>query len=687
MANSRTKDSLQRLDLNSWKDGEVSSFYAARVPDSGLKVAQDMLVEQNGTAGDRGSFLRDTIDVLPYPLLGNVYVYKLADNSENIICMLNNGTNGIVYTLDDDGIHWVDHDEISYDKTKQVCFVQSTDKIVIFNGHDAFSFYDITESKVTQFAEVTNPVTKLTLAKTGLSTTGYTIYYRFTYVGNGGETALSPVESATIGKLRDNWAATDYFTITRPAVVDADAIEWNLFMSLVPDGSGVPIWSEYELIKESIPIATTVIVDNGKLVAETVRKAPETNTTAGIIASYGTNINGRIWALQDHTVYYGGDVGYELTFSGIDTRGAKGSGSRTIDQYGKETPKAIQLGRDNSGTSCINLLTAGVAGQGSIYDIYFTIVNVGSESIGDWEFKQREGNDGTNAPFSVIHANNNIYYLSLEGFKSTGVKPNITGIQATDIISNAIRDKVQLLTQSDLNNCYATYWDEKILWTVSYGSDTNNQIWVYDILHGGIWSRWNINADAIFRWAKTDSSSAKLYVVKDKKVLYYQPNSIAHQDDSNTFNTIIESGNISFKPDSREWVYMLQVLFILLRPMGKVHFSITAHTKKGNLTKDRLVDFGGISTGIGWNAISPELPLIGSHGSKIHNAVYGELTLKTPKEWQEVSLRFRKMAHYFSWKIWIEDKNSTMMLSQVIPEFTDIGMGPDMLTRTDTVRV
>jgi hypothetical protein len=348
---------------------------------------------------------------------------------------------------------------------------------------------------------------------------------------------------------------------------------------------------------------------------------------------------------------------------------------------------AIQLGRDNSGTSCINLLTDGIAGQGSIYDVYYNTITVGDVNIQGWEFKQREGNDGTNAPFSVIHANNNAYYLSLEGFKSTGVKPNIVGIQSTDIISNAIRDKVQLLTRSDLSSCYATYYDEKILWTVAYGSANNNQIWVYDILHGGIWSRWNIQADAIFRWAKSGSTSTKLYIIKGRRVLFYQSNSIAHQDDSVTFTSTIESGLVRFKDDGREWVYLIHVIFVLLRPIGNVRFTVTAHTPKGDIVKSGVVPFGGVSSDIGWGGITPTETFSGSHNLKIHNEVYGSFSTAQQKEIIEVPLRVRKKTQYFTWNITVEDKNSTYMLSQVVPEYTSIGMGLDMLTRSGTIKI
>lgn len=678
--NSRTQDSLERLDINSWKDGEVSSFYAARVPNSGLKVAEDVVVAQNGTLSDRGSFLPEDCDPLPFPLLGNLYVYKQADDSENIICMLDNGTNGVIYTLN--GTSWDDHPDFTFDRTVNASFTQSTSNVVIWNDTNAYSYFDIVAGTVKRFAAVDDPVSALTAVKSGLTGTAFTVYYRFSYRGNGGETNLSPAYSSSVGLLRENWASTDYFTLTRPAAPDPDTLDWALWMVMVPSGSGTPVASDYELLKEGIPLATTVIVDNGKLAADTIRSAPESNTTAGIIAKYGTNIDGRLWAIHDHTVYWGGDTDSEMTFGG-----AKGSGFHPIDQFGVQLPMAVQLGRDNSGSTAINVLTAGVAGQGTIYDVYPNTITVAGTQISGYEFKQREGNDGTNAPFSVMRANNNMYYLSLQGFKSTGVAPNIVGIQSTKIISNAIRNRVQLLTPTDLDETYSAYNDEKIFWTVAYGSEQNNQIWVHDILHGGIWTRWNVAADAIINWVKSGSDAAKLYIVKDQQLLYYEPNSIAHKDGDDIFTSVAESGNIGFKEDNREWGYLLQVLFVCLQPVGKVKFSVTAHTKRGPITKERVIDFGGVSNDIGWNALTPTDALPGSHNFKLHNHVYGEFGFVPPEDIVEVSFRFRKLVQYFSWKITVEDENSFNMLSQVVPEFTDVGMGPDMLTRTGTKRV
>jgi len=677
--NSRDQDSLQRLDINSWKDGEVSSFYAARVPNSGLKVAEDIVVAQNGTRADRGSFLPADVDPLPFPLLGNLYVYKQDDETENIIGMLDNGVNGVVYTLN--GTSWDDHPEFTFDRTVNASFTQSTSNVVIWNDVNAYSYFDIAAGVVKRFAAVTDPAGALTAVKSGLATTGFTIYYRFSYRGNGGETNLSPAYSNTLGLLRDNWTSSDYFTLTRPAA-PANAIDWALWMVMVPSGSGTPVASDYELIKEFIPVATTVIVDNGKLQADTIRSAPDANTTAGIIAKYGNNIDGRIWAIHGHTVHWGGDTGYEQTFGG-----SRGSGFHEIDDLGVQLPMAVQLGRDNSGSTAINVLTSGVAGQGTIYDVYPNTITVAGTQISGYEFKQREGNDGTNAPFSVIRANNNMYYLSLQGFKSTGVAPNIVGIQSTKIISNAIRNRVQLLTPDNLSETYSAYNDEKIFWTVAYGSEKNNQIWVHDILHGGIWTRWNVAADAIINWVQSGSDSAKLYIVKDQQLLYYEPNSIVHKDGDEIFTSVTESGNIGFKEDNREWGYLLQVLFVCLEPVGKATFEVTAHTKRGPVTKTRTIDFGGVSNGIGWNAIDLSKKLVGTHNQKVHNEVYGSFGFVPPKDVVEVSFRFRKLIQYFSWKITVEDENSFVMLSQVVPEFTQVGMGPDMLTRTGTIRV
>lgn len=677
-----TSSDIRRLDLNNWKAGEVSSFYASRVVDNGLKTAENIVIKQNGTASPRGSFEQDVIADLPYPLLGNIKVYRDTDGSENLICMLDNGTNGVIYTLNKSTMLWVAHDQYTFSRTASTCFTQSTKNVVAFNGIDNFSYFDTSSSTVKRFNKVDNPTAAPTLAQTGLAGTNFTIYYAYNYVGNGGETALSPAGSVNVSTLRDTWSTSQYIAVTRPAATDPDAVSWNLWYVMVSNGAATPTYDDYELISETVPLTTTVITDNGKLSASTVRKAPESNNTEGIIAWYGTIINGRIWAINDHTVHHGGDIEHELTFGG-----AYGSGFDYIDKDGKEMPMAVQLGRDNAGTTCINVLAKSLAGQGGIYDVYFNTITVSNTQIQGWEFKRREGNDGTDAPFSVLHADNNLSYLSLEGFKSTGVRPNIVGIQSTDIISNAISDKFRLISSSSLSKCYSTYFDEKIFWSVAYSSPINNQLWVYDIRHGGIWTRWAVPSDALFRWSKNSTTSVGLYIVKDKKVLRYSPNSIANVDGSSVVSSTIDSGIIKVEDDGREWFYLLNLLFIFLAPTGSITISVTGKSMRGDVTKTKKVTFSNTALPLGWNAITKSTSgFNGTHNLKLHNAIYG--TGVTPREeWVEVSMKFNKLIQYFTYSITVNDKDSAYELSQVVPEYVDVGIGVDMLTRRGTIKI
>ena len=209
----------------------------------------------------------------------------------------------------------------------------------------------------------------------------------------------------------------------------------------------------------------------------------------------------------------------------------------------------------------------------------------------------------------MVHENNNAYYLSMDGFKSTGVKPNISGIQSTDIISSAIRDRVLNLSDANLRSVYAAYFDESLYWTVAYGSTKNNEIWMYDILHGGIWSIWRMPADSIFRWASTNNEAPSLYIRQGNKLLRYNKNSYSHADETGVFESYIESGLIPFGDSRLEWVHLLKGIWQFDQAIGDVDLTLNVHSKNGDIIKTAKVPLTESVTSLagagGWDAIKP----------------------------------------------------------------------------------
>lgn len=468
----KNSNAIQIKDLRSWKRGQISYFSKSRLQEDALKTAYNAFYDYDGVVRPRGGFLHSGVPDLPEGLtpVGCDFPFKRADGTEGLLNLFTDGTNTNLYVLKPDNSEWQKFD-MTFTKTDVASFAQSNENVIIGNGVDKFTCYNIKDNTLKRFSKVADPTKAPEVTANNASgTNAFDYYYRVAFNGVGGSTKMSPAGKISSSTLRDTWDGKKSATIKIDGItIDDNATSWNVYVAVVSVGTGAPSDDEYFKIAENLPTTQKQHQDTGSTTL--LKSAPVENTTEGIVAWFVTNIAGRLWAIDKKgIVYWGGDVGNELYFGS-----ANGSDSYQVGDNGTETPMAVALGRDNSGTTCINLLTRTMAGQGGIWDVYATTntttVNGQTFSEGTYQFKKREGNDGTDAPFSVIHENNNVYYLSMDGFKSTGVKPNISGIQSTDIISSAIRDRVLNLSHSNLSRCYAAYYDEALYWTVAYGQE------------------------------------------------------------------------------------------------------------------------------------------------------------------------------------------------------------------------
>jgi len=695
MAN-KTSDEIQIKDIDTWKRGQISYFSKSRMQEDALKAAYNAIFDYDAIVRPRGSFDESGVPDLPAGMtpLGCDFAFKRADNTEGLLNLFTDGVSAWLFVLKADMSGWTQFLTYTFDKDAVPSFAQSAGMVVIGNDVDPFTYYEIATDTIKRLALVANPTATPVATPAGFTgTNAFDYYYRVAFNGIGGNTLMSPWAKISSPTIRDAWSGTSSVNISISAfVLDPDAQSWNAYVASVPTGTGAPTDDEYFRFAENLPVTQLSYTDDGS-VTILDKKAPIENTTAGIVAGYYTNISGRLWAIgSDGLVYWGGGIGNELYFGS-----ANGSDSYQIDDGGSEKPMAITLGRDNAGTTCINLLTRTMAGQGAIWDVYATTNSITSNgqtfSEGTYQFKKREGNDGTDAPYSVIRANNNAYYLSMDGFKSTGVKPNVSGIQSTDIISSAIRDRVLNLSQSGLSGTYAAYYDETLHWTVAYGTQKNNEIWAYDILHGGIWSIWRIDSDCIFRWASAQNVSPSLYIRQGNKLLRYYKNSHSHADLGAPFESYIESGLIPFAKDNKlEWVHLLKNVWQFDQAVGTIELTVNIHSKNGAIIKTNSIPFNqsGSSTGSsGWDAIRPDATL--SSGGSWNNHAWNEtfadlLGFKDPSD-KKVSQKVRKNAAYISFSVRANTKDTYYELSHLSLLFTYIGLGIEFLSQKDVIKI
>lgn len=694
MAN-KTSDEIQIKDLDNWKRGQISYFSKSRMQQDALKAALNVIFDYDAVVRPRGSFNDSGIPDLDEGLtpLGCDFPFKRADNTEGLLNVFTDGDEAWLFVLKADMSGWDKLDSIVFDEELTVSFAQIAGVVVIGNGENNFTYYDIEDDDIKQLVEVDDPLVAPVATPAGFSgTAAIDYYYRIAFNGIGGSTKMSPADFVTSSTIRDTWAGAKSVAVDISALtIDPDAQNWSLYVASVSTGTGAPTDGEYLLVQSNIPIDQLQYTDTG---AQTLlQSAPVENTTLGIKGKYFVNISGRLWAIGTNgLIYWGGDIGNELYFGS-----ANGSDSYEINNGSNEKAQAITLGRDNAGTTCINLLTRTQAGQGAIWDVYATTNSITANgqtfSTGTYQFKKREGNDGTDAPFSVIRANNNAYYLSMEGFKSTGVKPNISGIQSTDIISSAIRDRILNLAQSDLSGTYAAYYDEALYWTVAYGAQANNEIWMYDILHGGIWAIWSIDSDCIFRWASTRNESPSLYVRQGNTLLRYYKDSHSHSDEDGTFESYIESGLIPFAKDNKlEWVHLLKNIWQFDQAIGAIDLVVNIHSKNGDIIKTNTINFNESSTlngQSGWDAIRANETLVsrGAWNNRSWNESLADLlSFKDPSD-KKVSQKIRKNAAYMSFSVRADTADTYYELSHLSMLFTYIGVGIEFLSQQGVIKI
>lgn len=692
----KTDDDIQVKSLDSWKRGQISYFSKSRTQEDALRTAYNVIFDYDAVVRPRGSFNATSVPDLPTGLtpLGCDFPFKRADKTEGLLNVFTDGVSAWLYVLKADNSGWTKFAAYTFNKDAVVSFAQIAGVVVIGNDIDPFTYYQIATDTVKRLVLVANPTVAPVATPVGFTgTNAIDYYYRVFYGGIGGSTKMTPAVKVSSSTIRDTWNGTKNVILdTTTFVIDPNAQNWGVAIASVSTGTGAPTDAEYLKIVDNLPITQKTYTDTGGQTL--LQSAPIENTTQGIVAGYYQNISGRLWAISQTTgiVYWGGDITNELYFGS-----ANGSDSYTISSNGIEQPMAITLGRDNAGTTCINLLTRTQAGQGAIWDVYATTNSVTANgqtfSTGTYQFKKREGDDGTDAPFSVIRANNNAYYLSADGFKSTGVKPNVSGIQSTDIISSAIRDRVINLSQSNLSKTYSAYFDEALYWSIAYGAQKNNEIWMYDILHGGIWSIWRIQSDCIFRWAAGKSESPSLYIRQGNKLLRYYKGSHTHADASGIFEAYIESGLIPFAKDSKlEWVHLLRNIWQFDQAVGQIDMVVNIHSKNGDIIKTNTINFNESSASTsmgGWDAIqvSASVNSRGAWNNRSWNETLADLLeFKDPSD-KKVSQKVRKNAAYISFSLKSNTKDTYYELAQLNLLFTYIGVGVEFLSQKGVIKI
>lgn len=600
---------VKTLSISNWRKAYISSSDEARIPTDGLLRMLNSRLGNDGTVKQRPG-LEQLGEDAPGEIIGyDEYVHTSPDNARTtkIIAIVKEADGkGYIYTAQD-AIGWKKATgAVSFDVGKKPHFLQANSKIVVTNGLDFTSYYNIEENTITRPVEVPN-VTGVTVTPTGLTGNNVTYYVVVTAIKDG-ETARSVAAQVQVSKERAEWRGDSVETSK-----EFIKIRWN-------KSAGANRYCIYVGISKGSEQYMTVVEDNGT--ADTFQEyvdtgratlnpnniPPNSNSTRGIRAERSTLISGRIYLIGDKDdpwkITAGGQSSSDIfdfsAFSGFYIR---------INPGSKEIPVQIKSFRTGRGDPVPSILLSGTNGNGSLKYFQSASTTIGDTPITWMQVVDDNSRDGTDAPDTVLVYQNDMYYLNRNTMTKTGTLPEIQNVLSNRSLTNSITPDMDKLNNNTIHLSMAEEKSGIIYLGVPVGSSAKvNQIWTLDMVKGGSWSMpWTIDPITDMKLYGDSLGFTHLTVSQGNKIMAFSDQKY-HADGDKPFVCDIGSGLIKFSDDGSEWGSISTISFVLLKPRGKVRFSVSGKTEdspnqslleyvKVFATKQNVVGWG---TPIGW---------------------------------------------------------------------------------------
>lgn len=409
-----------------------------------------------------------------------------SDGTRQIIAIANNG---YAYRSTDGGA-WTQLSGGTFTPGNKPYFVQIGNKLFIANGVDNFTYYDGTS--LYTYSPLSNP-TAPTTSLTGLTTGGFTNYYRIVAVNSIGNTLPSNSTNQTTNKPRDQWNSSNYVSLSWSAVTGADGYQifWGEF-----DG-------EENLIGESV---ATSFIDYGETTYphNPYIETPDDNTTSAPKFKSMEISGNRMWATYDDNnkwrVYFTGTGQYFVSpsFSPF-----YGGGWIDLEVGGKNHPINVSHYRTGKGDPIITVFCTSADGNGTIFQIDLVTVKIGTmEAIVPSAYKI-VGAVGADSCYGVVKALDNIFFPNKKGIFALRNKQQMFNVLSNDDMTAPIRSSYEGLNENYIKNTIAYYKAPRIYFSASTGN-VNDTTFIFDLERNNWTWKWTVGFKQLFEY--TDSS-------------------------------------------------------------------------------------------------------------------------------------------------------------------------------------
>lgn len=541
--------------INSAKGGTVTNVDEAKQNASQSPETTNLTLVQDGIWQTRpGTLYYGTTPASETSLLGGAEYVADADTRQLILL----GGSGTLYKSDDNGTTLDEVTGATFTAGQRPYFLQIDSRLYITNNTDHLTYYDGTD--LIQNTELAAPANLAAARGAGLSAGSFTYYYTVTALNGVGETTGATEASVTVNLKREVWsAATEVVNLTWDAVVGAE--RYQIYLS---DITGSQVY-----IDETV---TNSYSDDGSQELNYYIETPYANTTGGPILGKLTLSGNRIWGIdQEHNVIYSG-TGQDINkFSFF-----YGGGWATLDKGGREFPTVVVHYRTGRGEAVPTIFSRSADGRGSIWQISFDSISIGTETIVFPLAEKIVGSIGAQGQLAVTDANDNIFAANKKGIYALRNKQQMFQVLSTDEQTVNIRPTYRTaINGGKYEDIVAYFADGKVLFSASQNGTHNDTTFLYDLERNSwIWA-WDIGFEQLFEYTDTNESTHLLGIISgETKLVEISERSLTDYDGS-AVETIWRSPLLHIDPKNKAtFAKIKDVILELGRPQGTVTFQV-----------------------------------------------------------------------------------------------------------------
>ena len=316
---------------------------------------------------------------------------------------------------------------------------------------------------------------------------------------------------------------------------------------------------------------------------------PKSNTTGGPKAKYVLKLDSRLvvagFVDDPSLVMISGNYPYEGSFHWSDGGGYV----RIAPDDGDEITGLAIVGSNTKGGTVPSTIV--VFKRRSAYAMVLKTLAVGNYELLDPQFQQLLS-VGTTSNKSVVPVENDVFFLSRDGFYSVGSEPNYLNEIRSKEISTRIRDYMDGLTDENFAEANAAYIDHKYICSFPSRKETI----VYDYERRAWMGPWK-TPFGITHWYKyydEEGDEQWLAGADDGNVYYFNPGL------TNDSGTAFKALATTRKEDFDDWTIMkiLEMFYILMRNVkGTVNVTVRGEDRTGKTIGLKSFSIQGGSVG------------------------------------------------------------------------------------------